>query len=183
MKVINRKYITGWFAVLLLVMVGIGCNDPYGNRIDYTKLQQEEAELRKDFFKDVLDSLMEISTDTIDKMEEEGWVSFEIEKGSTDSILVGKRVAFKYTYYYVLRDESGDTRRMARFTNVGTETLATYTVGSVGQQDTEVIPGVDLAIRHMSLYGKSYILMSHSLAFNDYYPVVAEVEIVSIDLD
>lgn len=185
MKLRNQKYTIGWLAVFSLVVVlGVGCDDPYANRVDYSKLQEEEAELRMDYLNDVLDSLMEISTDTIDKMEEEGWVSFEIEKGSTDTVEIGKRVSYKYTYYYVFRDEESDEpRRQAGFSNIGSETLTTYTVGSIGQQDTEVLQGVDLAIRHMCLYGKSFVLMSHSLARNDYMPIVAEIEIVSMDLD
>lgn len=186
MKLVNRKYITGWVAVLIMVlMVGVGCDDPYSNRIDYTKLQIEETELRMAFYEREKSNLMEISTDSVDKMDTDGWVSFEIEKGSSDSVLVGKRVSFKYTYHYMLRDEETGEARLSTqtITNVGSPSLATYTVGSRGQQDTEVLDGVDKAIRHMYLYGKSYIIMSHSLAYSDYYPIVAEIEIVSMDLD
>jgi hypothetical protein len=185
MNLRNSKYITGWLAVFSLVVVfGVGCDDPYANSVDYSKLQAEEVELRMDFFNEVRDSLMRISSDSIVDMEDNGWVSYEIEKGSTDSVRVGKRVSFKYTYYYVIRDEESDEPiRKPGFSNIGSETLTTYTVGNVGQQDTEVLQGVDLAIRHMCLYGKSYVLMSHSLARNDYYPVVAEIEIVAMDLD
>lgn len=185
MKLINRKYATGCLAVLFLVAaVGVGCDDPYGNQVDYSKLKAEEVEMRMAFYKDIKDSLMEISTNSVDKMDEQGWVSFELEKGSSDSVRVGKRVSFKYTYYYVLKDEeSGKLRAQAGFSNIGSETLTTYTVGQNLQQETEVLAGVDLAIRHMCLYGKSYVLMSHSLARNDYYPMVAEIEIVALDLD
>ena len=184
MNLFNRKYIGGWIAVLILgFTVGTGCDDPYGNRVDYSKMQEEETELRLEFFNNVRDSLMRISTDSILGMDSSGWVSYEIEKGSSDSVLMGKRVSFKYTYHYILRNEAGDPTLTTRYTNVGTDALATYTVGAIGQQDSEILNGVDLAIRHMSLYGKSYVIMSHSLAFNDYYPVVAEIEIVAMDLD
>lgn len=182
MKLRNRKYTTGLLAVLFtLAAAGVGCDDPYGNRIDYSKLQKDEEELRLEFYEKERGKLMELSTDSVDKMAEAGWVSFEIEKGSTDSITVGKRVSFKYTYYYILRDEeSGEPRKQAGFSNIGSETLTTYTVGT---KDTEVLAGVDLAIRHMYLYGKSYVIMAHSLAREDYYPLVAEIEIVAMDLD
>ncbi|GAO28824.1 hypothetical protein [Geofilum rubicundum] len=184
MKILNKKYFYGWMAAIIMSLsVATGCDDPYANQVDYGKLEKEEADLRLAFFDLVKDSLLELSTDSVDKLDEEGWVSFEIEKGSSDSVMAGKRVAFKYTYYYVFRDDEGVPVLSPKNTNIGTGTLATYTVGSMGQQDSEVLPGVDLAIRHMCLYGKSYILMTHSLAFNDYYPVVAEIEVVAMDLD
>jgi hypothetical protein len=184
MKIFNRKYYFGWIAMTVLsLVVAVGCDDPYADRIDYGKLEKEEAELRMDFFKDIKDSLLEISTDTIDKMDQSGWVSFEMKKGSSDSVMVGKRVSFKYTYYYVVLNKEGEPVLKPEYTNVGKGSVVTYTVGSIGKQDVEVLLGVDLAIRHMFLYGKSYIIMPHSLAFKDYKPVVAEIEVVAMDLD
>jgi hypothetical protein len=185
MKLINGKYITGCIAFLILSFtVGIGCDDPYENGVDYAKLELEEKELRMDFFNSVRDSLMRISTDSlVDIMEDSLWVSWELEKGSDDPVLVGKRVAFKYSYYYVVRDSLGHAKRTLYESNYGKTTLATYTVGSYGVQDVGVTKGLDRAIRHMYLHGKSFILMGHSMSFSEYIPIVAEIEIVSLDLD
>src|SRR5690554_7471014 len=77
--------------------------------------------------------------------------------------------------------EDGDTTAVAviQYSNYNSPELVEYTVGALSNTQSEVFQGVDLAMRHMNLYGKAYIIMAHSLAQEDYYPWVAEIEVVS----
>jgi len=183
MTLFYGKYIRGLFTLMIIVFtLGVGCDDSYSS-IDYAELEEEEEELRLEFFDSVRDSLMRNSVDSIIDMDDNGWAFYETKKGSSDSVSVGKTVAFKYKYYYLTRDDDGEPALFLQYSNYDYETLTTYTVGSIGDQYNEILQGVDLGIRYMSLYSKAYIIMSHSLAYSDYFTVVAEIEVVSMDLD
>ncbi|WP_146697742.1 hypothetical protein [Geofilum rhodophaeum] len=185
MTALSMKYLSGFVVALLLMGGGfIACDDPYANSVDYAKLEAGETELREMFYNSVKDTIPAV--ETIDRMETEGWVAFIMEKGSDDPIQVGRRVSFRYTYSTVFRDvEDGYTTAVAivQYSNYNSPELVEYTVGALSNTQSEVFQGVDLAMRHMNLYGKAYIIMVHSLAQNDYYPWVAEIEVVSTQLD
>lgn len=160
------------------------CDDPYEG-VDYSKLIAGEKQLREEYIELVLkDSAFATSDRMIDKREDEGWIGFILEKGlSQDSVLPGKQVGIRYNYYYVGRDSTDKPVTALRYTNYDIGSPATYRVGAWSTSDTKIFRGVDLAIRHMCLYGKSFIIMPYNLGDNNYYPVVAEIEVVYMELD
>lgn len=185
MTALSKKCLS-CFVVGLLLMGGgfVACDDPYANSVDYAKLEAGEKELREMFYNSVKDTIPAV--ETIDRMETEGWVAFIMEKGSDDAIKAGQLVSFRYSYSTVFRDvEDGDTTAVAvvQYSNYNKPELVEYTVGALSSNQSEVLQGVDLAMRHMNLYGKAYIIMAHSLARGDYYPWVAEIEVVATQLD
>lgn len=185
MTALSMKYLSGFVVALLLMGGGfVSCDDPYANSVDYAELEAGEKELRELFYNSVKDTIAAV--ETIDRMETEGWVAFIMEEGSDDPIQVGRRVSFRYNYSTVFRNvEDGDTTAVAvvQYSNYNKPELVEYTVGALSNTQSEVFQGVDLAMRHMNLYGKAYIIMAHSLAQDDYYPWVAEIEVVSTQLD
>jgi hypothetical protein len=184
MKVFYKMMALGLLTTVFVLVFSSSCDDPY-RTVDYSKFIAEEAELRKEYIDRVFkDSLFASLVDTVDKRSTEGWLSFQIEKGSPiDSVLPGTPVSFKYKYYYVMRDADDNPVLVLKYTNRDDESLASYTVGALTSSDSEVYKGVDNAIHYMSLYGKSFVIMAHSLADNQYYPVVAEIEITWMNLD
>lgn len=185
MKVFSKMMALGLLMTVFVLVFSSSCDDPY-RTVDYSKFIAEEAELRNEYVDRVFkDSLFASLVDTIDKRSTEGWLSFQIEKGSAiDSVLPGKQVSFKYKYYYVMRDDDDNPVLVLKYHNHDIEEpLVSYTVGDPNTFGSEVYKGVDKAIHYMSLYGKSFVIMAHSLADNQYYPVVAEIEITWMNLD
>lgn len=180
----NKKYLVALAAFVLISMVGfVSCDDPYENGVDYSKLEAGELKLREAYYEAIKDTMLVQAIDTIDKRDSEGWIAFVMEKGSDDPVQVGKSVSFRYTYYHILEDDDAKPVAVPQYTNYGSDELAEFTVGGLTGSEAEIIPGVDRVVRYMNLYDKAYVILPHRLAFNDYFAVVAEIEVVAMQLD
>ncbi len=171
------------FNLLFLVSVIAGsifmnaCDDGY--RINTKKMIQDEQELMNDYLNSVKDTLA-ANGDSIDRLDSLGYVFFELNKGTEDSVQLGKKVGFRYVYYEITRDSTGVPFIYPYSSNYHSEYPKTYTAGEVNVYDG-LYSGIDLALRNMSRGSKARVFVSSSLWNQDYTPRVIDLEVTYVE--
>lgn len=153
------------------------CDEGY--TINTKKMIQDEQDLMDEYLKQVEDTLAEMG-DTINKMEEQGYLFFELEEGTGDSVEIGKKVGYRYVYYQIARDSTDVATLYAYESNYRSEKPVTYTVGAPNAYDG-IYEGIDLAIRNMKMGAKARVFITSSLWNNDYNPRAVDIEITYLE--
>ena len=139
---ITLRFLCVAFAIAVFVT---GCRDNY-EYIDFEKLQADELKLLDSFYeKSFLDTelIMEkiysdttiVETialnDTIDRRGTTGFFMARTERSiHTDTIRVGQTVGFRYTFYYVAKNNDGEPALYRLFSNRSSNEPDVYTVGN-----------------------------------------------------
>lgn len=169
--------------ILLIVSVLLGsvminaCDDGY--RIDTKKLIREEQELMEEYFNDEKDSLAQLG-DSIDELKENGFAFFETQKGTEDSVRIGKKVGFRYVYYEIVRDSLGNAFLYPYDSNYRSPSPMIYTVGNTNIYNG-IYTGLDIALQNMAYGSKARAFISSSLWTNDYTPRVIDLEVTYVE--
>ncbi len=179
------------FNLLLIASVFIGsivlksCDEPY--TINTKKMISDEQELMTDYLNLEVDSSLTVEDtlaaigDTINKLEDDGYLYFELEEGSSgDSVRIGKDVGYRYTYFEIVRDTTGVPFIYPYESNMGSEYPVTYKVGNPDPRNG-IFSGIDLAIRHMNYGTKARVFVSSSLWRNDYTPRIVDLEVTYVE--
>jgi len=112
-----------------------------------------------------------------DTTNESGLDYFQLEKGTGDTVLLSKRVAIRYTMYYILDSVGAEEPFMVKVqSNEGSADPIVYTVGKPDPY-AGIYVGLDLGIRYMNTYGKSRMLFPSTIGGNDYVSRVIEARI------
>lgn len=171
--------------LLLIAAIFLGslffqsCDEGY--RINTQKMREEEQQLIDSYLDIVQDTLEESSVTMLDSMEERGYVFFLLEEGEEDyPVEAGKEVGYRYTYYEIVRDTTGQARIYPTHSNRGAEKPTIYTVGAPSPYDG-IYNGIDLGIRFMNFGSKARMIVSSSLWGNDYTPRVVDLEVTYIE--
>jgi hypothetical protein len=164
--------------VFLTTLFFSACDEGY--TINTKEMIREEQELMADYLKTVKDTLTDYSVSVIDSMDEQGYVFFELEEGTGDSVQIGKQVGFRYTYYQIARDSSGVAFMYPYQSNRNSAFPTTYTAGTTNAYNG-LYSGLDLAVRFMKFGTKGRVFLSSSLWNNDYTPRAVDIEITYLE--
>jgi hypothetical protein len=167
--------------IILSVIAGsvfvTSCDEGY--RINTKKMIQDEQDLMQDYLLTVEDTLA-ANGDSINRMESEGYLFFELQEGTGDPVEVGKKVAFRFVYYEIVRDSTGVSFIYPYSSNYHSEYPRSYTVGDVNPSNG-LYSGIDLAISHMTYGSKARVFVSSSLWTQDYTPRVIDLEVTYVE--
>jgi len=107
----------------------------------------------------------------------QGLVYAQLEKGTGDTVLLGKRVGIRYRMYYIL-DTVGAEEPFITLVS-SNENAADPIVYMVGQPNPSagIYTGIDLGVRFMNCYGKSRMLFPSIIGGNDYVTRIVEARI------
>lgn len=166
------------------------CDEGY--RINTKKMIQDEQELMNDYLSRVVDpatsatvkDTLAANGDSIDRLDSLGYVFFELNKGTEDSVKSGKKVGFRYVYYEITRDSTGVPFIFPYSSNYHNEEPKTYSVSyNVGEGNVYngIYSGIDLALRHMAYGSKARVFVSSSLWNQDYTPRVIDLEVTYVE--
>ncbi len=153
------------------------CDEGY--TINTKEMIQDEQDLMKEYLLTVEDTLA-ADGDSINRLETDGYLFFELLEGTSDSVEVGKKVGFRYVYYEITRDSVGVPFIYPYSSNYHSENPRTYTVGEVNPSDG-LFSGIDLAIRHMTYGSKARVFVSSSLWTQDYTPRIIDLEVTYVE--
>ncbi len=177
MKIVTNLLLIA--AIFLGSLLFPSCDDGY--RINTQEMMEEEQTLISDYLDIVQDTLKESSVSMRDSMENLGYVFFLLEKGEEDfPVEAGKEVGYRYTYYEIVRDTTGQARIYPTHSNRGAENPTIYTVGAPNPYNN-IYNGIDLGIRFMNFGSKARMVVSSSLWRNDFTPHVVDLEVTYIE--
>ena len=180
-------------AIKLLIIASVfggtlvfnACDEGY--RINTKKMIQDEQDLMEDYLQKevndsmtVKDTLTEISSRVVDSMESEGFLFFELRKGSTDTVRIGKEVGYRFNLFEIARDSAGTPEIYFGGSNFGSDSPLIYTAGNPDVR-RGVYAGIDQATRLMSRGSKARVFVSSSLWTNDYRPRVIDIEVTYVE--
>lgn len=154
------------------------CDEGY--RINTKKLIREEQELMEDFVLDQ-DSLKDIQDSILDVLEQDGLVYFETSPGTGDSVMPSQKIAFRYTFYEVVRDSLGNPFLWPQGSNMSSESPYTYVTGNTNYYNNGVYPGWDMVLQKMALGTKARAYIFSSLWDNQYTPRVIDFEVTYVE--
>ena len=182
-----NKLIIGASLVLLAVLsIATGCEEKY-KYIDYSKYEKEEKEILKEFYESAKwDSIKDLSTLYIDDRDSTGLMYLERVKGTGDSVMVGKQVGIRYTYYLLTFDKNENPAIIYGDSNNNSEGPLVFTVGETFEEYYQggVFRGFDLGVMKMCNNGKSTFIMPSPLNVRqNYTTIIADVELVFTQLD
>ncbi len=169
------------FVFLVIVTLFTSCKKD--NTKSPTELYEEEMAILEDFkqtdtYKGWFDEA-ELVIDSSDAVGSsyEGFVYFQLEKGTGDTVLLGKRVGVRYTMYYILDSVGADEPFLIKaLSNEGYADPVVYTAG-VPDPYSGIYVGFDYGIRYMNAYGYSRMVIPSTIGGNDYVSRVIEARI------
>lgn len=180
----NKIIIRAPFVLLIVLSISVGCEESY-KPIDYKKMEAEETAILDEFYNTsgaAWDSmLIAANNDTIDDRTTTGLMYLERVKGTGDSVLIGKQVGVRYSFYGLLLNDDDEPTLYLMESNHNSEAPLKFTVGSAPD---DVFRGVDLGVRKMRNKGESTFIMPSSISTGrSYLTVIADVELVFVQLD
>ncbi len=179
----NRIIIRASLVLLIVLSIFTGCEETY-KPIDYKKMEADEMELLAKFYETSgasWDSLLALSINTIDNRKTTGLMYLERVKGDGDSVLIGKQVGIRYSFYALFYNKEKVPTLYFMYSNKDEKSPLVFTVGSASD---EVFRGVDLGVQKMRDKGKSTFIMPSSISTQrEYYTVIADVELVFVQFD
>lgn len=182
----NKLIIRTSLVLLAVLFIATGCEEKY-KYIDYSKFEKEEKAILKEFYESSKwDSIKDLSTHYIDDRDSTGLMYLERVKGTGDSVLMGKRVGIRYTYYLLTYDKNEELAIIYRDSNNDFEGPLVFTVGETFGENYQggVFRGFDLGVMKMCNYGKSTFILPSPLSIpQNYTTVIADIELVFVQLD
>jgi hypothetical protein len=113
----------------------------------------------------------------IDSSDESGLVYFQLEKGTGDTVQLGKKVGLRFTMYYILDSVgAGEPYLVKVLSNDGYADPVVYAVGNPNPS-AGIYVGLDYGVRYMHAYGTSRMLFPSTIGGNDYVSRVIEARI------
>ncbi|MGQ1946598.1 hypothetical protein ACT3CD_05805 [Geofilum sp. OHC36d9] len=170
------------FLLLSILAISVACEDNSYNSINYEEMEAEELAILGEFYdnSDAWDSLLTISTDTIDKRSSSGLMYLERVKGTGDSVLVGKQVGVRFSSYVLDRDSLGKPALFLYESNTNSPAPHTFVVGSGDAYYT----GLEEGVSYMKNFGKSTLILPSTISTGrSYLTMVVDVEVVFVELD
>jgi hypothetical protein len=179
MKLVIKNALKFMAVIALLSTLVVSCEDPY-ETIDYSKFEKEELKLFKEYLALNLDSLtsLAVAGKTLDLSADTNIVYFEMETGTGDSIKIGDVVGYRYTQYYITRDDETDKPELAYYDdNLDWENPEIYIAGDTLSSAASIL-GIDKGIRMMRHLGRSKIIIpSKRMMGTNYLTIVADIEV------
>lgn len=172
MRTIIYKIFKPLLIVIITLLVAISCDDPY-KTIDYKKLEAEEMALLQEFLDLNLETMVGEAIDTIHK-KTNGMIYFEMHKGTGDSILPGNIVGFRYKFFSIDRDKNDIPVLIEIGSNFTADDPFLYYAGT---PSAPAYSGIDEGIKYMRHLGKSKMIVPSNVGNNNFYTIVAEIEV------
>jgi|GEM_PF-4527973 len=193
---IKKIFIPAVVAVILMT----ACENNNNNFINPKELLAAEQALLDRYYNEIirndstrLEVMSAEAIDTVDHRFESGMMLFHTKIGIGDSIKAYKKVGFRYSNYgIVLQNDTVIKGTDTTFVEVTAEklresneysvspfTFTTFPVGSSANSGAYL--GVNEAILHMKLYGKTKVVMPSTLADKQFKSHIFEIELTYLE--
>lgn len=172
----KRKYLFMFVALIAGIFFIASCDEGY--RINTQKMMREEQELLEEYLKEHGDSLKEVAIDTTNLPS--GLIFFKMKEGTGDTVQVGKRVAYRYSLYRLLRDSLNVPTLYLAGSNEESVEPAEYVAGAVDPRRS-VYGGMDEGIRRMRRGEKAKLIIPSPLWSSDFVTRVMDVEVTYVE--
>jgi hypothetical protein len=164
------------FIFLMVVTLFTSCKKD--NTKSPSELYAEEMAILEDFKEtETYKGWFEEAEMVIDSSDESGLVYFQLEKGTGDTVQLGRRVGIRFTMYYILDSVGAEEPFLVKvLSNEGHADPIVYAVGNPNPS-AGIYVGLDFGIRYMHAYGNSRMLFPSTIGGNDYVSRVIEARI------